>query len=449
MAILVALCMLFGEEDRKTNTAQWARQSLSQNVACETLDDMTSYCHYTRSLCYKKGTGFALLTHDYSLDGESLKLDDALPSPPFHAPWEDRDYDEYGPKFWRKTLWPYRSFIQEPVVLLTQASFSTIATNATWLPGDSVIIAFDAHNYNTYHWANSIYAAFLARLRLEGVGRNERHLNETIQRLLRGRGFSNVSALRPHPTDWQQNYADVALGLKDHHTKYLYDDDLADGAHFCFEGGVVPGANLYLGNGIGNAQLFRQMTERLKSVPIKSGWSPKQFRVTWFVRNDKRRVLNLEEARDVLMDELAQYNMRHGADVQLDIVHWEERTSFYEQASQMGKTRIFISTHGSVLNHCVFMDTGGVVIEINPYQFRYPLDDLMVLQQGHYYMRHEVPLADSKHQGLDFGVDPYPLFGGAACNRMPDCLLARRDADVRLEVVRWRSIFLQALDAVS
>lgn len=419
-------------------------------ITCESVHDMTSYCIYTKALCYKKGSGFALLSEDEGLQGvSSLTLDDSLPDPPFHAPWGDRDFNASGPKFWRKMHVPYRSFIQDRIAVLNRAAFFQAAANATWLTGDSVVIAFDASNYNTYHWANSIYAAFLARLRLEGVGRNELDLDDAILRLLEGRGFSNVIALRSHPTDWQQNYADVALGVKEQHTNYVYNDDLADGAHLCFERSVIPGASLYLGNGIGNAQLFREMTERLKSVPIKSGWSPAHFRVTWFIRNDKRRVLNLDEATSMMLEELAEYNSRHGANVSLDIVHWNESTTFYEQASQMGRTRIFISTHGSALNHCLFMDTGGVVIEINAYQFRYPLDDLMVLQQGHHYIRHEVPLVGSKHQGLELGIDPYPTLGGVTCNRLPDCLLARRDADVRLDTARWRSTFLQALDAVT
>lgn len=447
--IIVITSVFIMAQNHKTNSAQLARQPRKGKIACESFDDMTSYCHYTRSLCYKKGTGFTLLTEDDSLEGTVLTLDDSLPASPFHAPWEDRYFNTSGPKFWRKTNWPYRSFIREPIILLNEATFFQAAANATWLRNDSIVIAFDADNYNTYHWANSVYAAFLARLRLEGVGRNERHLDETITRLYKGQGFSNVIALRPRPTDWQQNYADIALGLKDLQTNYIYSSDLADGAHLCFEKCVIPGASLYLGNGIANAQLFREMTERLKSVHIKNGWSRKQFRVTWFVRNDKRRVLNVEEARDMIADELTKYNTRHGADVQLDMVHWDGDTSFYEQASQMGKTRIFISTHGSALNHCLFMDTGGVVVEINPYQFRYPLDDLLVLQQGHYYMRHEISLADSRHQGMAFGVDPYPLLGGAACSRLPDCFMARRDADVQLEMIKWRSTFLQALDAVT
>jgi len=47
------------------------------------------------------------------------------------------------------------------------------------------------------------------------------------------------------------------------------------------------------------------------------------------------------------------------------------------------------------------MEPGGVVIELDPYQFNYPLYTRIVPQYGHFYICYEAPLKDTKIQGFN------------------------------------------------
>jgi hypothetical protein len=427
-------------EKSALETASQVNQPL---IACETFGDTSAYCVYRHSLVFSRAHGFRILTLNKSLHGTPVMSLDQLNVPPFHTPWSSKDFDSEGAPFLRPSVLPFRSFIKEPV----QFYYGTV-DNCTSIPGISAVLSFDADNYNIYHWCNKAFVAFLARLwHIEEVGRNNTNINQSLHRLYTGRGYDAVFALRPYPTDWQKNYADIALGVSNL-TKYRYLPDIPLNSTFCFEHAIIPGASLYLGNGIANAQLFREMTERLKGVPIRSGWSPKNFSVTWFVRDDKRRVTNMDEATEFTRSIISNYSARFNASIKLDIVHWTGDTPFLQQASQMGRSRVLITTHGSALNHCMFMDVGGAVIEIDAYQFRYPLDDLIVLQQGHYFFRHSVPLADTQHDGQSFGEDPFPAMTGGKCNSNFDCIIQRRDANVRLSASEWQVTVSAALDAV-
>jgi hypothetical protein len=306
--------------------------------------------------------------------------------------------------------------------------------------------------YNIYHFCNSVVAAFLGRLHLmEKIHEHSTNRSDSLERLFRGRGFDTVMAWRPPPTDWQQQYADVLLGSREEGTKYLFMDQILQiKGPLCFDEAHVAGASLYLSSGIGNAQLIRHMTEKLKGIRIREGhgWTRQRFQVTWFVREDKRQILNLPEAKAVTEQVIREYNAKFKTDVNLALVSWTDRTPFLTQAGVMGRTRVFISTHGSALNHCMFMDTGGSVVEINAHQFRYPLDDLIILQQGHHYFRYSASMNETQVQGMNLGEDPFGNILAAQCNAHPHCIVARRDAGIRINLDRWAAVFKDALESI-
>ena len=417
---------------------------------CTSLEDATSMCVYHKSLCYSKQRGFAILVPDASMDGVDVDKDDTLPPPPMHAGWDVPDAAVHGPPHWRASSIPYRSFIQAPVRYRHADAFSA-SENVTNVGGWTAVLAFDADNFNLYHWAATVYAAFVARLKhVERVGTARFDAAKTMQRLLQGRGYDTVLALRGPPTDWQQNYADILLGVKDHPTRYLYDGDVpVDDDFVCYDRAVVAGAALYVSSSIANAQLVRRMAASVKGVPYPAVQGLRaSFAITWTVRHDKRRIVNMEDALQATRRAMAWFEDRHGGKVSLDVVNWSEDDPFMMQATQMAHSRILITTHGSSLNHAMFMDTGSLVIEINAHQFRYDTGDVVVLLQGHHYTRYAASLADTRHQGHSFGSNPFPEMGGGTCNRSPECLSSQRDADIRIDVERWEELMKQSLDAV-
>ena len=432
--------------------------STSENgVECRRATDGTSYCQYRSSLCYVPRRGFVLNVPEGSestlMGRPAIELNEQLNDPPFHAPWLDEDFDtRSGPKEWQSRLWPYRSFSTEQVHVAHGVEFERLVQTSRQLRGNTSIIFFDAMNYNIYHFCNSVVAAFVGRLHLmEAIDRPTTNLAHTIDRLLSGKGFDTVMAWRPRPTDWQLHYADVVLGASAQGTRYEFLEDISRISEpVCFERAFVAGASLYLGSGVGNAQLIRRMTESIKGVQVREGhaWTKARFRVTWFVRDDKRQILNLSDVRSVTERIIAEYNRKYRAEVGLDFVHWTDQTPFATQAGIMGRTRVFISTHGSALNHCMFMETGGSVIEVNAHQFRYPLDDLIVLQQGHNYFRYSASMNETMHQGMLLGEDPFDGMSASRCNANPHCIVARRDAGVHMNLQKWSETFIQALEAV-
>ena len=66
-----------------------------------------------------------------------------------------------------------------------------------------------------------------------------------------------------------------------------------------------------------------------------------------------------------------------------------------------------MATHGMVLLHSVFMEPGGVVIELDPNQFNYPLYTRIVPQYGHFYICYEAPLKDTKIQGFNLSSEAF------------------------------------------
>lgn len=432
--------------------------STSENgIECRRATDGTSYCQYRSSLCYVPRHGFVLnvpeRAHSPLMDRPFIELNDQLNDPPFHAPWLDEDFDtRSGPKEWSSRLWPHRSFSTEQVRVAHGIEFERLVRNSRQIQGNTSIIFFDAMNYNIYHFCNSVVAAFLGRLHLmEEIDRPTTNLAHTIDRLLSGKGFDTVMAWRPRPTDWQQHYADVVLGARTEGTRYEFLEEISRILEpVCFQRAFVAGASLFLGSGVGNAQLIRRMTESTKGIATREGhaWTKTKFRVTWFVRDDKRQILNLSEVRSVTERIIAEYNRKYQADIGLDFVHWTDQTPFATQAGVMGSTRVFITTHGSALNHCMFMETGGSVIEVNAHQFRYPLDDLIILQQGHHFFRYSASMDETMHQGMQLGEDPFAGISAARCNANPHCIVARRDAGVHMNLQKWSDTFIQALEAV-
>lgn len=411
-------------------------------------------CVYKKSLCYSRRQGLAILVDNQTADGVAVDKDDTLAPAPFHVGWDAPDVDVRGPPHWRPSSLPYRSFVTAQVRYRHASRFLS-TENVTRVGGWTAVLAFDADNYNIYHWVNTVYAAFLARLKhIERVGGHRFDARATTTRLMKGQGFDTVLALRGRPTDWQQNYADIVLGVKDVHTRYSYldDDEHATGdddAYLCFDRAIVPGAALYLSSSITNAHLVRRMAAAIKNVSYsRPEYLRASFAVTWFVRNDKRAITNMDEALQATRSAIAHFEARRGVNVSLDVVHWTDTDPFVVQASQMARSRVFITTHGSAINHAMFMPTGSAVIEINAHQFRYALDDIVILLQGHHYTRYVASMHDTRHHGLDFSDDPFPGTGAATCNESPDCALSRRDADIRVDVGRWEEIVGQGLDAV-
>ena len=130
------------------------------------------------------------------------------------------------------------------------------------------------------------------------------------------------------------------------------------------------------------------------------------------------------------------------------MAHFTGSDSFFSQSILMAKTRILISTHGMVLAQSMYMEPGGVVMELNGYQFNYPLYQRIVANYGHYYMRHEVALVDSKIQGFNTSFDPYAGSNFQNCSKS-NCYADRRDADIRVQTNDWRRMIQQAIALVS
>ena len=167
--------------------------------------------------------------------------------------------------------------------------------------------------------------------------------------------------------------------------------------------------------------------------------------ITIFNQGHHRKILNLPTILDLIK------SLSTSTNLSISVVEFSEKAGFMQQAMQMARTRILVATHGMVLLHSVFMEPGGVVIELDPYQFNYPLYMRIVPQYGHFYMRYEAPLKDTKIQGFNLSSDAfYTNFTFSECSkeRRYGCIADRRDADIILDISAFTHIFRQALAVV-
>ena len=130
------------------------------------------------------------------------------------------------------------------------------------------------------------------------------------------------------------------------------------------------------------------------------------------------------------------------------VVDWDGTVSFKEQAMHMARSKIMITTHGSVLNHNIFMEPGSVVMEMAAYQFHYPLDEQIVIHRGNYYFRYAETLKNTRHQRMKFGEDPYPKMSTRTCMAFGPCIIPRRDADIKVDIDRFSTTFSESLSFV-
>ena len=422
---------MFPRESSTTGDISKSDDAANPSWSCHVVDQL-SYCVYYRSLCFDENAGLVLLTSDPNKQGLPVSMLNHLSPGPWHAPGIEMFYDtSYG----RYDI-PFRSFFAS-ARYSSPKSFEGFLERRGW----SLVAAFDADNYNIYHYMNKLQAAFIARL-YELAGLRDRSTLNTVDLLHSLRSsvseFDYAYLFRPPPTSWQQNYGELCLGNK---TKFIYaPQDSAEAHHlpFCFERAIIPGAALYLADGLISSILFRELAAEMKGIRVAD---PERNLITIFDRRNNRRITNLHDLISAVK------NLAPG--LQVVSVDWDGDTDFTTQAMHMARTRIMICTHGSVLNHNAFMETAGVVIEVNAYQFIYPLDNQIVLSRGNYYIRYEESLANSKHQGLPFGHDPFPGISARQCMMDMGCLISRRDADVRVNLSNFIGSFKQALSLIT
>ena len=399
--------------------------------SCHVIDQL-SYCVYSRSLCLDHDAHLVLLTGDPIMQGRPVQMLNNLSPSPWHAP----DIDKFSQTSYGQYDIPFRSFFSSARYAPTH-SFA----GAEWMSGWSLVAAFDAENYNLYHYMNKLHAAFIARI-YELGGLKDRSMTSDGGLLQRMRStnseFDYAYLFRPPPTSWQKNYGEICLGKK---TKFIYSPrDSVQGEHVpvCFEKAIIPGAALYLAEGLTSSILFREIAAEMKGIRVPK---PERNLITIFIRKGNRRILNMQELVRALRDT--------SPALKVTSVDWDGDTDFETQAMHMARTRMMISTHGSVLNHNAFMELAGVVIEINAFQFVYPLDNQIILSRGHHYIRYEEDLFNTKHQGLQYGYDPFPGMSTQYCMRNVECMHARRDADVRVNVSKFMPCFQEALSLIT
>jgi hypothetical protein len=250
--------------------------------------------------------------------------------------------------------------------------------------------------------------------------------------------FDHAFLFRPSPTSWQKNYGELCLGNKTKFTHLPQDASHAVDFPLCFEKAIVPGAALYLADGLVSSVLFRELAAEMKGIRVPV---LERNLITIFRRSGNRRILNLSALTETVQ------NKSRG--LKVAVVNWDANTDFKTQALQMARTRILIATHGSVMNHNAFMESGGVVIEIDAYQFIYPAGGQIVLFRGNHYIRYEESLENSKPQNFPLGHDPFPGKSTQQCMRDMACLLSRRDADVQIDLRKFAVILQQAVSLVT
>jgi hypothetical protein len=440
--------------------------------------DQMEYCVYYDSLCIESNGELRVLTDDASVDGKYVNFSNLLSRSPLHVPLLDRLLKSQIDEFIVKG--PYRSFFPG-------AKMSTLPPKgATWIPDWSLVAAFDYATSNIFHFVTKIHVGFLARYyEIEGLGESHSYSNGmgedyeaqahtmtdplsngalkntmqgdviskaegALKQLLynRSSGFRSAYLYHRQMTSWQRNYAELALGME---TKIFTEDDILREAPMCFRRAIVPGASLGVGDGLTTSMVFREMAATLKGIRV-----PDEERNVIIIfqhpSSTIRAIINIEDVVQAVRDLADQYKM----EVRLE--SWSVDTPFEYQALLMARTRVMISMHGAVQNNCIFMEAGGVVLEINPYQFIYPLYQWIAMNRGHYYLRHEVGLEDTvyyEHSDGDAGrknevdIDPFPGMTAGDCARnTKKCYLVRRDASVRVSLSWFRPLVQQAISLV-
>jgi len=416
-----------------------ARRQAQQRWSCHVIDQL-SYCVYHGSLCVNDNSELVLLTdfnsphlgekNSYILKNRMTEdSHNQLGSSPWHLP------DIHNTYSFSHYDVPYRSFFPS-AIYSSFSSWESVNMEKGW----SLVAAFDADNYNIYHYVNKLHAAFVARLyELEELKDTSLNTDSTdmLSRLLdKDSGFDAAYLFRPPPTDWQQNYGELCLGNKTTFN-YITNSNREEKLPICFEHAIVPGTALYLAEGLTSSSLFRELAAQVKGIRVPES---ERNLITVFGRTDRRSIVNTKELCVMIQSMAPMFKVV--------VVDWSGEVSFQEQAMHMAKSKIMITTHGSVLNHNIFMEPGSVVIEMAAYQFHYPLDEQIVIHRGNYYFRYAETLENTRHQNMNFGEDPFPAMSTRKCMTFGPCIVARRDADIRVNIARFSAMLSESISLV-
>ena len=396
------------------------------------------YCVYLNSLCWEH-KGFIVLIDNASLDGAYYTFDNAMNDYPFHLP--NIEKESANPS----GAGPLRGFFHG-VRFRHADKFNLSSESVAFFPDWSVLLRFDQISHNFFHWMTKINFAFLARYyEINGFARVPKFDGKSPPAAAANasatyKGYSQAFLWRRPATKWQEGYAALALGPT---TRLVYESEinkmLKSTASLCFAAAVIPGADPALGDGLKTASVLREIAATEQGIRVPAS---QRNLITIFDQPGKRKILNLP----VILETMR--NMTAGTGYTVAVTQFSENTPYLEQAMHLAKTRILIATHGMVLLHSFFMESGGVVMELAPYQFNYPLYQRIVPQFSQFYMRYEAPLKDTKIQRFPLGSEAfYTNFTFSACakERHYGCLIDRRDADIVLDVVAFTHLFRQAL----
>jgi hypothetical protein len=407
-----------------TNTTGLMSPAKQGSWSCHIVDQL-SYCVYRHSLCVDPNGQLFLLSDDMLQHGKSVPLHDDLGASPLHVPLLHRAFGHHDV--------PYRSFFKS-AKYASKSSWKSVKVMKGW----SVVASFDADNYNMYHWMNKLQASFVARIyELGGLKDTSLQTGVLLDRLQQpDTEIDFAFHFRPPPTSWQQNYAEICLGRK---TKFFHSPELPGILPVCFENAIVPGAALHLADGYSSSILFRELAAIVKGIRV-----PEKERtlITLFHRTQgKRQIMNIKEVKEALRTAAPMF--------QIETVNWDGSVPFHRQAMHMARTRIMITTHGCELNHAAFMEPNSVAVELNGFNFFYPLYQQVVLFRGMYYFRHEESIENTQYEGMAWGDDPFPGWSVRKCFEHTDCLLKRRNANIRVNLSLFLVLFKQFLSQVA
>jgi hypothetical protein len=407
-----------------TNTT-WLMGPAKQGTwSCHIVDQL-SYCVYWHSLCVDRNGQLLLLSDNELQHGKSVSLHDDLGASPLHPPLLHRAFGHHDV--------PYRSFFKS-AKYVSKSSWKSVQVREGW----SVVASFDADNYNLYHWMNKLQASFVARIyELGGLKDTSLQTGDLLNRLQQADTEIDFAFhFRPPPTSWQQNYAEICLGRK---TKFFHSPELPGILPVCFENAIVPGAALHLADGYSSSMLFRELAALVKGIRVPEN---ERSIITLFHRTQgQRQIVNIKELREALRKAAPMF--------QIETVNWDGSVPFHRQAMHMARTRMMITTHGCELNHAAFMEPNSVAVELNGYNFFYPLYQQVVLFRGMYYFRHEESIENTQYEGLSWGNDPFPGWSIRKCWEHTNCLLKRRDANIRVNLSIFLVLFKQFLSHLS
>jgi hypothetical protein len=396
--------------------------------------DQLSYCVYRNSLCLNENSALVLVTEDGAKHNQPVELLNDLGP----GPWHFLDLKNIWRSAYGRYDVPFRSFFKDAIY------GSRLPAGAELRKGWSIVAAFDSDGHNIYHYVNTMHAAFIARL-YELGGLKERNTVADVSANILQHMQSTESQIdfaylyRPPPTSWQKNYGEISLGNK---TNFFYvsRENKAKLVPVCFERAIIPGAALYLADGLASSMLFRELAATIKGIRAQES---ERNLITIIGERSKgdRGIINRQEFTDAVKS--------MAPEMEVVTTEWDGTTDFRTQALHMARTRVLITTHGSVLNHAIFMEAAGVVIELNAYQFSYPLDQVIVTSRGNHYIRYEESLQNIRHQGFSLGEDPFPGLSSKLCMADDSCLRGRRDADLNINIGKFSEFFKQALSLVA